>query len=296
MAYDYDLFTVGAGSGGVRASRVSAHLGAKVAVAEEALLGGTCVNVGCIPKKLMVLAADYRDDFEDARAYGWTVGERRFDWPTFIAHKDTEIARLNGVYQRILEQNGVKIFPERATVLDPNTVRVGDREITARHILIATEVGRASPCGPGAELAITSNEIFHLPEQPKRVLIVGGGYIAVEFAGILHGMGTAVTQIYRGPLFLRGFDDDLREVLADEMRTREIDLRFGIDLKSIERVPGGLRVVLSDGMTLEVDQVLATPRQRRRTPRPPASSGTRRARGGRRARAPRCRASTRSAT
>ena len=257
MAYDYDLFTVGAGSGGVRASRVSAQLGAKVAVAEEALLGGTCVNVGCIPKKLMVLAAHYRDDFEDAHAYGWTVGERRFDWRTFIANKDAEIARLNGVYQRILEQNGVKIFSERATVLDANTVRVGDREITARHILIATGSRPRIAAGPGAELAITSNEIFHLPEQPKRVLIIGGGYIAVEFAGILHGMGTAVTQIYRGHLFLRGFDDDLREVLADEMRTREIDLRFGIDLKSIERVPGGLRVVLSDGMTLEVDQVLS---------------------------------------
>jgi glutathione reductase (NADPH) len=257
MTYDYDLFTIGAGSGGVRASRVSAQLGAKVAVAEEALLGGTCVNVGCIPKKLMVLAAHFRDDFEDAAAYGWTVGERRFDWAKFIASKDAEIARLNGVYRRVLEQNGVTILPEHATVLDPNTVLVGDRKVTARHVLIATGSRPRLPVGPGAELAITSNEIFHLPEQPRRVLIVGGGYIAVEFAGILHGMGTAVTQIYRGALFLRGFDDDLREVLAEEMRKREIDLRFGIDLQSIERVRGGLRAVLSDGTTLEVDQVLA---------------------------------------
>jgi glutathione reductase (NADPH) len=256
MEYDYDLFTLGAGSGGVRASRVSAQLGARVAVAEEARLGGTCVNVGCIPKKLMVLASHYRDDFEDAAAYGWTVGERRFDWPSFLANKDVEILRLNGVYQRILEQNGVTILTERATVVDPHTVLVGGRKVTARHILVATGSRPRLPVGPGAELAITSNEIFHLPVQPKRVLIVGGGYIAVEFAGILHGMGTAVTQVYRGPLFLRGFDDDLRTVLAEEMRKREIDLRFGIDLVSIERVPGGLRAALSDGATLEVDQVL----------------------------------------
>src|SRR4030095_4361145 len=165
-----DLFTFGAGSGGVRASRVSAQLGAQVAVAEEALLGGPCVNVGCMPKRLMVLAPHARDDSEDAPAYGWTVGERRFDWRTFIVNKDAEIARLNGVYQRILEQNGVKIFPGRATVLDANTVRVGDSEITARHILIATGSRPRIAAGPGAELAITSNEIFHLPEQPKRVL------------------------------------------------------------------------------------------------------------------------------
>jgi glutathione reductase (NADPH) len=258
MAFDYDLFTLGAGSGGVRASRVSAQLGARVAVAEEARLGGTCVNVGCIPKKLMVLASHYREDFEDAAAYGWTVGERRFDWPKFIANKDREIARLNDVYRSILEKNGVEILNARATVVDPHTVQVGDRRVTAKHILVATG-SRPRPWeGPGAELAITSNEIFALPEQPRRVLIVGGGYIAVEFAGILHGMGSAVTQIYRGECFLRGFDDDVRSVLADEMRKKEIDLRFGIDLAKLERLDAGpgIRATLTDGATLDVDQVL----------------------------------------
>jgi glutathione reductase (NADPH) len=258
MAFDYDLFTIGAGSGGVRASRVSAQLGARVAVAEESRLGGTCVNVGCIPKKLMVLASHYREDFEDAAAYGWTVGERRFDWPTFLANKDREIARLNDVYRRLLEQNGVEILAGRATVLDPHTVQVGDRRVTAAHILVATGSRPRLSTGQGSELAITSNEIFHLPEQPKRVLIVGGGYIAVEFAGILHGMGTAVTQIYRGECFLRGFDDDVRSVLADEMRKKEIDLRFGLDLAKLERLDAGrgIRATLTDGSTVDVDHVL----------------------------------------
>jgi glutathione reductase (NADPH) len=258
MAFDYDLFTIGAGSGGVRASRVSAQLGARVAVAEEDRLGGTCVNVGCIPKKLMVLASHFGEDFEDAAAYGWTVGERRFDWATFIANKDREIERLNGVYRRILEQNKVEILTGRATVLDPHTVQIGDRRVTAANVLVATGSRPRPSTGPGAELAITSNEIFHLPEQPKRVLIVGGGYIAVEFAGILHGMGTAVTQIYRGECFLRGFDDDVRAVLAEEMRKKEIDLRFGIDLTRLERLDGrgGIRAHLTDGSTLDVDHVL----------------------------------------
>jgi glutathione reductase (NADPH) len=258
MAFDYDLFTIGAGSGGVRASRVSSQLGARVAVAEEARLGGTCVNVGCIPKKLMVLASHFREDFEDAEAYGWTVGERRFDWSTFLANKDREIDRLNGVYRRILEQNKVEILTGRATVLDPHTVQIGDRRVTAANVLVATGSRPRLSTVPGAELAITSNEIFHLPEQPRRVLIVGGGYIAVEFAGILHGMGTAVTQIYRGECFLRGFDDDVRACLAEEMRKKEIDLRFGLDLAKLERLDAGrgIRAFLTDGSTVDVDHVL----------------------------------------
>lgn len=258
MAFDYDLFTIGAGSGGVRASRVSAQLGARVAVAEEARLGGTCVNVGCIPKKLMVLASHYREDFEDAAAYGWTVGERRFDWATFLANKDREIERLNGVYRRILEQNKVEILTGRATVLDPHTIQIGDRRVTAANILVATGSRPRLATVPGAELAITSNEMFHLPAQPRRVLIVGGGYIAVEFAGILHGMGSAVTQIYRGECFLRGFDDDVRACLAEEMRKKDIDLRFGLDLAKLERLDAGrgIRASLTDGSTVEVDHVL----------------------------------------
>lgn len=254
--HDYDLFTIGAGSGGVRASRMSASYGARVAVAEERAMGGTCVNVGCIPKKLMVYASHYSEDFEDAAAYGWTVGPRSFDWATLIANKDKEITRLNGIYRNILESNGVDIIEGRATVVDPHTVEVGGRKITAKHILVATGGWPRMPEGQGAELAISSNEIFHLEKQPERVLVVGGGYIAVEFAGILHGMGSQVTQVYRGPLFLRGFDDDCRTTLAEEMRKKEIDLRFDTNLTSIEKTGSGLRATLDDGSSLEVDQVL----------------------------------------
>lgn len=254
--YDYDLFTIGAGSGGVRASRMSASYGARVAVAEERRLGGTCVNVGCIPKKLMVYASHYGEDFEDAAAYGWTVGPRSFDWGTLIANKDREIARLNGIYRNILERNGVEIFEDRATIVDPHTVEVGGRRITAEHILVATGGWPRMPEHPGSEHAISSNEIFALERQPERILIVGGGYIGVEFAGILHGMGSKVTQVYRGPLFLRGFDDDCRTTLAEEMRKKGVDLRFDSDVASIEKTAGGLVVALDDGSTLEVDQVL----------------------------------------
>jgi len=254
--YDFDLFTIGAGSGGVRASRMAASYGARVAVAEESRLGGTCVNVGCIPKKLMVYASHFADDFEDAAAYGWSLGERSFDWSTLVANKDREIARLNGIYENILKSNNVEILDGHARVVDPHTVEVAGRRYTAEHILLATGSAPLMPDDEGAEHAISSNEMFHLPEQPRRILIVGGGYIAVEFAGILHGLGSEVTQIYRGPLFLRGFDQDVREVLAEEMRRREIDLRFETELERIEKTGGGLRVSLRDGSTLEVDQVL----------------------------------------
>ena len=251
--YDYDLFTIGAGSAGVRASRFAAGFGARVAVAEERYLGGTCVNVGCIPKKLFVYASHYAEDFEDAAGYGWTVGERRFDWPTLVANKDREITRLNGIYDRLLSAAGVEIFQDTARVVDPHTVEVGGKTVTAAYILVATGGWPVVPDIPGKELAITSNEAFHLKALPERVLIVGGGYIAVEFAGIFHGMGAAVTQLYRGPLFLRGFDDDVRETLAGEMRKQGIDLRFGANVERIERSDGGLRVRVNDGSTLEAD-------------------------------------------
>jgi glutathione reductase (NADPH) len=255
-AYDYDLFVIGAGSGGVRASRACAALGARVAIAEERHLGGTCVNVGCIPKKLLVYASHYREAFEDAAGYGWSVGGSRFDWRALIDAKNVEIERLNGVYARLLADAGVELFEGRATIRDPHTVAIGARQLRARHILVATGSWPHVPEIPGVELAITSNEAFHLEALPERALIVGGGYIAVEFAGILHGLGSKVTQLYRGPLFLRGFDGDVRRFLAEEMRKKEIDLRFERNVESIERGPRGLVSRLTDGTEVESDIVL----------------------------------------
>ncbi|MDP6559922.1 MAG: glutathione-disulfide reductase [Candidatus Binatia bacterium] len=254
--YDFDLFTIGAGSGGVRASRVSAAYGAKVAVAEERYLGGTCVSVGCIPKKLFVYASHYSEDFEDAAGFGWTVGERRVDWMDLIGRKNREIERLNGVYRQLLEQNGVTIIEERARLLDAHTVLVGEKRYTARTILLATGGWPVVPELPGSEHAITSNEAFYLPSLPKRALIVGGGYIGVEFATIFHGLGVQVAQIYRGSLFLRGFDDDVRRTLAEEMKKRGIDLRFDARIEKIEKGKGALHVSLVGGNVLEVDLVM----------------------------------------
>jgi glutathione reductase (NADPH) len=254
--YDYDLFTIGAGSGGVRASRVSASYGAKVAVAEERYLGGTCVNVGCIPKKLLVYAAHFSDDFDDAAGFGWTVGERRVDWGKLIANKNKEISRLNEVYRRLLRDAGVTIIDGHAEVLDPHRVRVGGQEITAKYILVAVGSWPRVPKIPGAERAITSNEAFFLPSLPERAIIVGGGYIGVEFAGIFHGLGVEVTQLYRGALFLRGFDDDCRWALAEEMKRQGIDLRFNTSIKAITQSGSGLRAKLDNGTEIEADQIL----------------------------------------
>ena len=254
--YDFDLFAIGGGSGGVRATRASARYGARAALAEERALGGTCVNVGCIPKKLLVYASHFREDFADARGYGWIPGEASFDWATLIANKDREIQRLNQVYAGLLDQAGVTRIEGHAHLVDPHTVQVGERRYTARHIVIATGSWPERPAIPGMEHAITSNEAFHLKELPRRTLIVGGGYIAVEFAGILHGLGSHVTQLYRGPLFLRGFDRDLREALAEEMRAKGIELRFQANVARIERRGDALAATLEDGSTLEADQVL----------------------------------------
>jgi glutathione reductase (NADPH) len=254
--YDYDLFVVGAGSGGVRASRVSATYGATVAVAEERYLGGTCVNVGCIPKKLLVYAAHFRDDFEDAAGFGWTVGDRHVDWRTLIASKDREIARLNGVYRGLLQSAGVDIIEGRAHLVDAHTVAVGATRYTAQYILVACGGWPSLPAIPGIEHAITSNEAFHLDRLPARVLIVGGGYIAVEFATIFHGLGVAVTLLHRGPLFLRGFDDDVRSVVAAEMAKRGVALHFDARVERLEMSNGTRRVHLVDGTTLEADLVM----------------------------------------
>ena len=255
--YDFDLFTIGAGSGGVRASRIAAAYGAKVAVAEERYLGGTCVNVGCIPKKLLVYASEFGDAFADAAGFGWAPGHPSFDWQKLIANKNREIERLNGVYERLLTSAGARIIRGAAELIDPHTIAIDGARITANHVLVATGGWPTVPPVPGADLGITSNEAFYLDRMPRRPLIVGGGYIGVEFAGILHGLGARVTLVHRGPLFLRGFDDDLRRTLAEEMRKREVELHFGAVIGKMEQKPGDLiRVVLGDGAVLEADLVM----------------------------------------
>jgi glutathione reductase (NADPH) len=267
QTYDFDLFTIGAGSGGVRASRIAADYGAKVAVAEERYLGGTCVNVGCIPKKLLVYASDFSEAFEDAVGFGWNHGQPSFDWRTLLTNKDREIERLNRVYERLLTGAGAQIMRHRAQLLNAHTVAVDGKRLTARYILVATGSWPTMPPIPGVELAISSNEAFHLPELPARILIIGGGYIGVEFAGIFHGLGAQVTQVYRGPLFLRGFDDDLRAALADEMRKRGIVLHFDTLVTDLERTANGIMATLSSGARLEVDLVMCA------TGRHPNSAG-----------------------
>ena len=254
--YDYDLFTIGAGSGGVRASRMSASYGAKVAVAEERYLGGTCVNVGCIPKKLLVYASHFSDDFSDAAGFGWNVGEHKFDWEKLIANKNKEIARLNGIYRKVLGDSGVEIIEAHAEILDSHTVSVEGKKITARYILAAAGGWPAVPEIPGYKYAITSNEAFYLTTLPNRVIIVGGGYIGVEFAGIFHGLCAHTTQLYRGASFLRGFDDDIRTTLAAEMRKRGVDLRFEADISRIDKSGETLRATLTDGSVIEADKIL----------------------------------------
>ena len=254
--YDFDLFTLGAGSGGVRASRLAAAAGARVAVAEERYLGGTCVNAGCIPKKLLVYASEFADDFADAAGFGWTVGDRSVDWRVLVSRKDREIERLNGVYRSLLEGAGVRVLEGHAALVDAHTVTLGDRRYTADTILVATGGWPAKPRIAGTELAITSNEAFHLERLPRRVLIGGGGYIAVEFAGIFHGLGAEVIQVHRGPLFLRGFDEDLRVTLASEMGKHGVTLRFSTTIARIDRGGERLRAELSDGSAVEVDAVM----------------------------------------
>jgi glutathione reductase (NADPH) len=255
-SYDYDLFIIGAGSGGVRAARIAAGHGARVAIAEESRVGGTCVIRGCIPKKLLVYGSHVREEIEDARAYGWTVEDARFDWPTLIANKDREIDRLNGIYKRLLSDAGVVLLEARAVLVDPHTLEVGGRRVTAATILVATGAWPVMPAEPGAELGITSNEAFHLPRLPRRIVVAGGGYIAVEFAGIFNGLGSKVTQLYRGEQILRGFDDDVRNTLAAEVGKKGIDLRLATIIRRTEKTGDGLRLSLSDGTTLEADCVM----------------------------------------
>ncbi len=254
--YDFDLITIGAGSGGVRASRIAAGYGARVAVVEQRYLGGTCVNVGCIPKKLLVYASEYGPALEEAAGFGWTFAPGRFDWARLIANKNREIQRLNGVYGDLLASAGVTVINGRAQLLDPHTVAVDERRFSAEYVLIATGSWPVVPPVAGAEHAITSNEAFFLEQLPAAVILVGGGYIAAEFAGIFHGLGVKVTQLYRGELFMRGFDDDLRLMLAQEMRKRGVDLRFNADVARIEASSKRVRATLNDGARLEADLIM----------------------------------------
>ncbi|WP_312723718.1 glutathione-disulfide reductase [Stutzerimonas kunmingensis] len=254
MAYDFDLFVIGAGSGGVRAARFAAGFGAKVAVAESRYLGGTCVNVGCVPKKLLVYGAHYAEDIGQAQGYGWTIDGATFDWKTLIANKDREIQRLNGIYRSILVDSGVTLLQAHARLVDAHTVEVEGKQYTAEHILIATGGWPHVPAIPGREHAITSNEAFYLESLPRRVLVVGGGYIAVEFASIFHGCGADTKLLYRGELFLRGFDGSLRDHLKDEMIKKGVDLQFNVDIVHIDKqADGSLLATLEGGRTLEAD-------------------------------------------
>jgi len=256
MSYDYDLFTIGAGSGGVRASRMAARAGARVGVAEDRFLGGTCVNVGCVPKKLMVFASHFAEDFEDAEGFGWDVKPDRFNWDRLIANKNREISRLNDVYRRLLDNAGVKLYEAPAKILDRHTILVGNETVTTDRIIVATGGWPTMPEIPGIEHAISSNEVFFLPELPKRFVVVGGGYIAVEFAGIMNGLGSQVTQIYRSEKILRGFDEDVRDVLSTEIVRKGVDLRTNTNITAIEKQGETLVATLTDGSTLEADCIM----------------------------------------
>lgn len=255
-AFDYDLITIGAGSGGVRASRMAAQMGARVAVAEESRVGGTCVLRGCVPKKLLVYAGHFADDFEDAAGYGWTLPEPQFNWPKLIAAKDKELDRLNGIYLRILKENNVDVIDGRATIAGPNTVEIAGKTYTAKNILVAVGGWPSTPDVPGIDHVISSNEALDLKELPKRIIIVGAGYIAVEFAGIFHSLGVDVTLVLRADTVLRGFDEDIRMCLATELEKRGITLKTESVVRSIEQQGDSYSMRLAGGDILEADQIM----------------------------------------
>lgn len=258
--FDCDLFVIGGGSGGVRAARMAAQRGARVLLAEAAALGGTCVNVGCIPKKLYSYAAHFADDFRDAAGFGWEVPPARFDWQRLKKNRAHEIARLNGVYEHLLRTAGVELLRGWASLAGPQAVQVqsadGAQRFTARHILVATGGTPSVPAIPGREHVLTSDHMFDLEPFPRRLVVVGGGYIACEFASIFQGLGAQVTQLYRGEQVLRGFDDEIRDFLAAEVRKHGVDLRVRTDAAAVERHASELRVQLGDGQVLAADAVL----------------------------------------
>lgn len=258
--FDFDFFVIGAGSGGVRAARMAAQRGVKVAIAESGALGGTCVNVGCIPKKLYSYAAGYSESFEEASGFGWEVAERRFDWNRLKANRATEILRLNGIYGQLLQNAGATLITGWASFVDAHTVEVSvngkKQRYSAEHILIATGGQSFKPEFEGSELAVTSDDMFDLPNFPSRLVVVGGGYIASEFASIFNGLGATVTQLYRGEQLLRGFDEDVRVFITTEMRKAGVDVRLGVDVKSIRKTNNDLILTLDDGTEVNADVVL----------------------------------------
>lgn len=254
--FDFDLFVLGAGSGGVRAARIAAAHGARVGICEDSRVGGTCVIRGCVPKKLLVYAAHFAEDFEDARGFGWDLGPAGFSWPGLIRAKDREIDRLNRVYLRLLSDSGVALYPCRGSFIDPHRLQLGNDVISAERILIATGGRPWVPDIPGIEHVITSDEAFFLPELPKRVAVIGGGYIACEFTGIFNGLGSQVFQLYRGDAVLRGFDQDVRRVVGAEMQKKGIKLMLETLVERIRKVEQGLELSLRGGSMLEVDQVM----------------------------------------
>lgn len=256
--FDYDLFVIGAGSGGVRASRMAASYGAKVAVAEDTFLGGTCVNVGCVPKKLFVYASHVHEEIESAAGFGFTAQKPTFDWPTLRDNKTREIERLNGVYGNILGGAGVEIIRGKATFIDAHTVAVEGKRYSAERILIATGGWPVIPDVPGKEYIISSNEAFYLEKFPNKVLVLGGGYIAVEFAGIFNGLGADTDLIYRGPKFLRGFDEEVRDFVAHEISQKGVNLRFNLNIERVEKLDNGqFKATMTDGTHTIADCVMA---------------------------------------
>lgn len=254
--FDYDLIVIGGGSGGVRAARISAGHGAKVAICEEYRYGGTCVIRGCVPKKMFVYASHYHEDFIDSAHYGWNSEVKDFNWSTLIKNKDQEIDRLNGIYRKLLSNSGVELFDGRGTLIDKNTVKIGDKKVTSDKILIATGGTPFLPQIPGIEHAITSNEAFHLDALPKSIVIVGGGYIAVEFAGIFNGLGVETTLMYRGDQILRGFDNDIREHSSKEIQKKGIKLMLNTDITSIAADASSKSLKLNSNVQIKADQVM----------------------------------------
>jgi glutathione reductase (NADPH) len=259
MSYDFDLFVIGAGSGGIATARRVAQYGAKVGIVEYDRLGGTCVNRGCVPKKLMVYASRFPKEFKAASGYGWTVGESQFDWKTMITAVNNEVDRLNGIYQKMLDNSQVKVYEGRGTFIDPHTISIGDEKVTADKILIAVGGKPDKPPIPGIEHAITSREIFHLEEQPSRIVIIGGGYIGVEFACVLNALGTEVTQIIRGDKILKGFDEDIRDEIQAGMEQKGIRIitKSDCDRLNIEKTDSGLKIQLvgEDTETIVTDAI-----------------------------------------
>ena len=255
-SYDYDLFVIGAGSGGVRASRIAANFGARVAVAEERYFGGTCVNVGCVPKKLYSYAAHYKDDFEDSRGFGWESSDARFDWAVLKKNKDIEINRLKSIYESLLKNSGVSIFEARARLVGPNEIQVGNKTCSARHILLAVGGWPYVPDFEGSEYAMTSNEVFGMSSAPKSIAVLGGGYIAVEFASFFARLGVATTLIYRGSKLLRGFDEDIRDIVTGEL-ARSTNLVLEDDISKIIKQNNSLNLILKSGVIIEAEQIVA---------------------------------------